>query len=67
MEKLLYTGGTGFLGFNTKPILDQQYEVTTVGITDRDEIKANFAKEVPVLPCRYDIVLHAAGKAHVDP
>lgn len=67
MEKLLYTGGTGFLGFNTKPILDQQYEVTTVGITDRDEIKANFAKEVPVLPCRYDIVLHAAGKAHVNP
>lgn len=67
MEKLLYTGGTGFLGYNTKPILDQQYEVTTIGITDRDEIKANFAKEVPVLPCRYDIVLHAAGKAHVYP
>lgn len=67
MEKLLYTGGTGFLGFNTKPILDQQYEVTTVGITDRDEIKANFAKKVPALPCRYDIVLHAAGKAHVNP
>lgn len=67
MEKLLYTGGTGFLGANTKPILDKLYEVTTVGITDRDEIKANFAKEVPVLPCRYDIVLHAAGKAHVNP
>lgn len=67
MEKLLYTGGTGFLGANTMPILEKQYEVTTVGITDRDEIKANFAKEVPVLPCRYDIVLHAAGKAHVNP
>ena len=67
MEKLLYTGGTGFLGANTKPLLDKLYEVTTVGITDRDEIKANFAKEVPVLPCRYDIVLHAAGKAHVNP
>lgn len=67
MEKLLYTGGTGFLGANTKPILDKQYEVTTVGITERDEIKANFAKEVPILPCRYDIVLHAAGMAHVNP
>ena len=55
MEKLLYTGGTGFLGFNTKPILDQMYEVTTIGITDRDVIKANFAKEVPQLSCRYDI------------
>lgn len=67
MQKLLYTGGTGFLGANTKPILDQMYEVTTVGITDRDEIKANFAKEVPVLPYRYDVVLHAAGKAHINP
>lgn len=67
MEKLLFTGGTGFLGANTKPVLDQMYEVTTVGITDKDEIKANFAKEVPVLPCRYDIVLHAAGKAHIYP
>ena len=67
MEKLLFTGGTGFLGANTKPVLDQKYEVTTVGITDKDEIKANFAKEVPILPCRYDIVLHAAGKAHIYP
>lgn len=67
MEKLLYTGGTGFLGYNTKPILDQQYEVTTIGITDCDELKANFAKEVPGLPYHYDIVLHAAGKAHVYP
>ncbi len=67
MEKLLFTGGTGFLGTNTKPVLDQKYEVTTVGITDKDEIKANFAKEVPALPCKYDIVLHAAGKAHVYP
>lgn len=67
MEKLLFTGGTGFLGANTKHLLDQMYEVTTIGITDRDEIKANFAKDVPVLPCRYDIVLHAAGKAHIYP
>ena len=67
MEKLLFTGGTGFLGANTKPVLDQMYEVTTVGITDKDEIKANFAKEVPALPCKYDIVLHAAGKAHIYP
>ena len=67
MEKLLFTGGTGFLGYNAKPVLDQMYEVTTIGITDRDELKANFAKDVPVLPCHYDIVLHAAGKAHIYP
>lgn len=67
MEKLLFTGGTGFLGYNAKPVLDKMYEVTTIGITDGDELKANFAKEVPVLPCKYDIVLHAAGKAHIYP
>ena len=67
MEKLLFTGGTGFLGGNTKPILDNLYQVTTIGIADKDDLKANLAKDVPVLPCRYDVVLHAAGKAHVYP
>ena len=67
MEKLLFTGGTGFLGKNIKPILDQNYEVTTIGITDADMIKANFVTDIPTLPERYDIVLHAAGKAHIYP
>lgn len=67
MEKLLFTGGTGFLGRNVKPILDQHYEVTTCGITPDDMIKANLAKEVPKLPQKYDIVLHACGKAHMVP
>lgn len=67
MEKLLFTGGTGFLGNNVMPILVQKYEVTTCGITPDDMIKANLAKEVPELPERYDVVLHACGKAHVVP
>lgn len=67
MAKLLFTGGTGFLGQNVKPLLDQRYEVTTCGITPNDRIKVNLAKEVPTLPERYDIVLHACGKAHVVP
>lgn len=67
MEKLLFTGGTGFLGTNVKPILDKSYEVTTIGITDCDMIKANLVSGVPDLPERYDVVLHAAGKAHIYP
>lgn len=67
MEKLLFTGGTGFLGKNTRPILDKMYEVTTCGITSDDRIQVNLAKEVPVLDQHYDIVLHACGKAHVVP
>jgi len=67
MEKLLFTGGTGFLGKNVMPILEKEYGVTTCGITPDDIIKANLAKEVPNLPERYDVVLHACGKAHVVP
>ena len=44
MEKLLFTGGTGFLGKNVRPILDKMYEVTTCGITSDDTIKVNLAK-----------------------
>lgn len=67
MEKLLFTGGTGFLGKNVMPLLTQQYEVTTCGITPEDMIKANLAKDVPELSEHYDVVLHACGKAHVVP
>lgn len=67
MKKLLFTGGTGFLGKNVMPLLKETYEVTTCGITPDDMINANLAKSVPELPEHYDIVLHAAGKAHVVP
>ena len=67
MDKLLFTGGTGFLGKNVMPLLKEKYEVTTCGITPEDMIKANLAKEVPVLDKHYDVVLHACGKAHVVP
>lgn len=67
MEKLLFTGGTGFLGKSVMPILAKKYILTTCGITPDDMIKANLAKDVPVLPEKYDVVLHACGKAHVVP
>lgn len=64
---LLFTGGTGFLGRNTKAVLDTMYEVTTCGITPDDRIKADLSKEIPKLDRHFDIVLHACGKAHVVP
>ena len=67
MKNLLFTGGTGFLGNNCMPVLKQYYNVTTCGITDADVIKVNLAKEIPILKDKYDIVLHAAGKAHTVP
>ena len=68
MEKLLFTGASGFLGHCTLPILDKTYEVVhTIGLADDDVIKFNLAKEVPPINTHYDIVLHACGKAHVVP
>lgn len=68
MLKLLFTGASGFLGYNTLPLLIKQYEtVHTMGLTDADDIKVNLAKEVPPINTHYDIVLHACGKAHVVP
>ena len=67
MEKLLFTGASGFLGYNIRPLLEKQYDVHTIGLTDDDDIKFNLAKEVPPINTHYDVVLHAAGKAHVVP
>lgn len=67
MENLLFTGGTGFLGKNVRPILEKKYNITTCGITPDDMIKANLAKDIPELDKHYDVVLHACGKAHVVP
>lgn len=67
MEKLLFTGASGFLGYNIRSILEKSYDVHTVGLTDDDDIKFNLAKEVPPINMHYDVVLHAAGKAHTVP
>ncbi len=68
MNKLLFTGSSGFLGYNILPILHKEYEtVHTLGLGQEDDIKINLAKEVPAINTHYDIVLHACGKAHVVP
>lgn len=67
MKKLLFTGASGFLGYNIRPILEKSYDVHTIGLTDDDDIKFNLAKDVPPINTHYDVVLHAAGKAHTVP
>lgn len=67
MKKLLFTGASGFLGQNIRPILEKSYDVHTIGLTDEDDLKVNLAKEVPLIDTHYDVVLHAAGKAHTVP
>ncbi len=64
---LLFTGASGFLGINILELLRQRYLITTVGLTAIDNIQCNIAEEIPELSEKYDIVLHAAGKAHSVP
>lgn len=66
-ETLLFTGASGFLGASIKPILEKLYSIATIGLTEHDDYKVNIAKDVPILLHSYDIILHAAGKAHVVP
>lgn len=67
MDNLLFTGGSGFLGRNILPLLNKLYDVTTCGYNSNDEIKVNLAKDIPQFNIRYDIILHACGKAHSVP
>lgn len=65
--KLLFTGASGFLGQNVKPLLQKMYEVQTMGLTDADHIQVDLSKEIPTITESFDVVFHAAGKAHTVP
>jgi GlcNAc-P-P-Und epimerase len=63
-QKLLFTGASGFLGTNIYHILAEEYDINTIGLTDSDNYNIDLSKEVPDLRSYFDIILHAAGKAH---
>lgn len=65
--KLLFTGASGFLGKNTFPILNEYYSIKTIGFEKSDDYCMNLAGKAPDLKEKFDIILHAAGKAHSVP
>ena len=67
METLLFTGATGFLGANVLPFLKDKYEVETLALDENATYNINLVTDSIKLSKKYDIVLHAAGKAHVIP
>lgn len=67
MKTLLLTGASGFVGRQILPILQQNYEVTTCGRKAGQDLICNLAREVPVFNHAFELVVHAAGKAHVIP
>ena len=64
---LLFTGASGFLGHNIYPLLKEKYNLETIGLTLLDNYTINLVSDIPKLNIKYDVVLHAAGKAHTIP
>lgn len=67
MKTLLFTGATGFLGSNVIPLLKKDYVVDTLALDASATYNVNLVTDSIKLDKHYDVVLHAAGKAHVIP
>jgi len=67
MEKLLFTGSSGFLGQNVKPLLLDKYDISTVGRSEECDYIVDLSMDEPRFKESFDVVFHAAGKAHVIP
>jgi nucleoside-diphosphate-sugar epimerase len=62
--KLLITGSTGFLGSIIKDTLSE-YDIITLSRSN-SIINIDLTKNIPIIP-NCDIVVHAAGLAHLNP
>lgn len=65
--KLLFTGASGFIGNITTSYLKDKYEVFSMGLTPHDDYQIDIKNEIKELIESFDVVLHAAGKAHSIP
>jgi nucleoside-diphosphate-sugar epimerase len=63
MKTLLFTGSTGFVGNNILPFLKETYNVSTLGRKSAN-ILLDISSNIPEIHQEFDIILHAAGKAH---
>lgn len=70
-KKCLLTGYPGYLGSRLYNQFQNEYEIYTLGLEDADTKKhavADISQKVPQLDdIKYDLVIHAAGKAHIVP
>ena len=63
---ILITGANGFLGKSIIKVLGNNYELFCLSRTCGD-YKVSLEKEVPMFNQSFDMVIHAAGKAHSIP
>ncbi|WP_343610254.1 NAD-dependent epimerase/dehydratase family protein [Chryseobacterium oranimense] len=65
--KLLFTGCNGFIGKNVIPLLRKKsFNVKTLGTHKADFVR-DITKQLPLFEEKFNIVFHAAGKAHSIP
>jgi nucleoside-diphosphate-sugar epimerase len=66
--RTLLTGASGFLGkYISNSLIELNYKIISLGIEDECEITCDLRYEVPLILDEIDLVIHAAGKAHVIP
>ncbi|BAO56730.1 NAD-dependent epimerase/dehydratase family protein [Nonlabens marinus] len=66
MNKILITGASGFLGRDLCKEFSS-YQVHTLGRKIENDIVCDLSNKIPALKECYDLVIHAAGKAHSVP
>jgi nucleoside-diphosphate-sugar epimerase len=65
---VLLTGSSGFLGKVIQTSLTNlKYNVITLGRASSNAIKADLQTGIPAIGAAIDVVVHAAGKAHIVP
>lgn len=64
---LLFTGASGFLGNNIIHLLNGTYNIISVGLSPQDTYLVDIATDIPTFTDAFDVVFHAAGKAHSVP
>ncbi|TCK67799.1 nucleoside-diphosphate-sugar epimerase [Winogradskyella wandonensis] len=68
MKRVLVTGASGFLGkYIISELTRLNFNFDTLGRDSTSTISADISKTIPVLSQEYDLVIHAAGKAHSIP
>lgn len=67
--KILLTGASGFLGKAiSRHLVLQQAQLLTIGRQSSNHIVCDLSAEIPIINANsIDVVIHAAGKAHVVP
>ncbi len=64
--KILVTGSNGFIGKTFVHVLSLHNEVFTLSRSNSD-YNYDLSKQVPLFKTKFDLVIHAAGKAHSNP